>query len=72
MQACRPPTGAPLPPHLRSRSQPVSSALTRGDEHDACYTPGSLYATVTLSIARLEQVAAIVPPSAARAFTAIR
>lgn len=29
-----------------------------GDEHDAFYTPGSLYATATLSIERLEEVAA--------------
>lgn len=29
-----------------------------GDEHDAFYTPGSLYATASLSIERLEQVAA--------------
>jgi AraC-like DNA-binding protein len=29
-----------------------------GDEHDAFYTPGSLYATATLSVARLEQLAA--------------
>jgi AraC-like DNA-binding protein len=29
-----------------------------GDEHDAFYTPGSLYATATLSFERLEQVAA--------------
>lgn len=29
-----------------------------GDEHDAFYTPGSLYATATLSIERLEEIAA--------------
>jgi AraC-like DNA-binding protein len=29
-----------------------------GDEHDALYTPGSLYATATLSLDRLEQLAA--------------
>jgi AraC-like DNA-binding protein len=29
-----------------------------GDEHDAFYTPGSLYATATLSLERLEQLAA--------------
>jgi AraC-like DNA-binding protein len=29
-----------------------------GDEHDAFYTPGSLYATATLSVERLEQMAA--------------
>lgn len=29
-----------------------------GDEHDALYTPGSLYATATLSIEQLEEVAA--------------
>lgn len=29
-----------------------------GDEHDAFYTPGSLYATATLSAERLEQMAA--------------
>jgi AraC-like DNA-binding protein len=29
-----------------------------GDEHDALYTPGSLYATATLSLERLEQLAA--------------
>ncbi len=29
-----------------------------GDEHDAFYTPGSLYATATLSLDRLEQLAA--------------
>lgn len=29
-----------------------------GDEHDAFYTPGSLYATATLSVERLEQLAA--------------
>lgn len=29
-----------------------------GDEHDAFYTPGSLYATVTLTLARLEEYAA--------------
>lgn len=29
-----------------------------GDEHDALYTPGSLYATVTLPAARLEEIAA--------------
>lgn len=29
-----------------------------GDEHDAFYTPGSLYATATLSLDHLEQVAA--------------
>lgn len=29
-----------------------------GDEHDAFYTPGSLYATATLSIERLEELAA--------------
>ncbi len=29
-----------------------------GDEHDAFYTPGSLYATATLSLERLEQIAA--------------
>jgi hypothetical protein len=28
-----------------------------GDEHDAFYTPGSLYATATLSVDRLEEVA---------------
>ena len=29
-----------------------------GDEHDALYTPGSLYATATLSAERLEDIAA--------------
>ena len=29
-----------------------------GDEHDAFYAPGSLYATATLSLDRLEQLAA--------------
>ncbi|WDZ78807.1 helix-turn-helix domain-containing protein [Ensifer adhaerens] len=29
-----------------------------GDEHDAFYTPGSLYATASLSIERLEEIAA--------------
>jgi AraC-like DNA-binding protein len=29
-----------------------------GDEHDAYYTPGSLYAAATLSVERLEQIAA--------------
>ena len=29
-----------------------------GDEHDAFYTPGSLYATATISLERLEQIAA--------------
>jgi AraC-like DNA-binding protein len=29
-----------------------------GDEHDAFYTPGSLYATATLSLERLEELAA--------------
>lgn len=29
-----------------------------GDEHDAFYTPGSLYATATLSLQRLEELAA--------------
>ncbi|MEI2296704.1 helix-turn-helix domain-containing protein [Ensifer sp. MJa1] len=29
-----------------------------GDDHDAIYTPGSLYATATLSVDRLEEIAA--------------
>jgi len=36
----------------------AAGAFLPGDEHDAFYTPGSLYATVTLPMERLEQQAA--------------
>jgi AraC-like DNA-binding protein len=43
---------------LRETRTGAVGVFHAGDEHDAFYTPGSLYATATLSIEQLEEVAA--------------
>lgn len=43
---------------LEETGSGVVGVFHGGDEHDAFYTPGSLYATATLSVERLEQIAA--------------
>ena len=53
--------GLRMPPGTRQWLNGVSSGVVgiflSGDEHDAYYVPGTLYATVTLPAERLEQVA---------------